>query len=833
MKKRIKKKISIKERFFVLKINVSGFFRELIFFSKFLILLFFVFWAYILQLSPKRNLNQIEKVPKKKQNFIQKGYNKIYKVILKIFDSKESGKIKSADLIFLAMKNLATKKNRTFITIGGMAIGFGAVVLLLSAGYGFERLVISKVASLSEMKQIEVSTSQGSPLSFDAEVIKQLSEIEQVDAVVPIITSVSKITYNDAVSDVVGYGVTSRFFKETGFIPVKGELFEEDSSEFNLSMERDETKGVVAGATSTIVSTTSMGQEISKIRYSIHPLEWKPVYESPDTNSTIIGYTKREMGQQEATEVCGSKYDRADETYQIVDINGKEYSYWIKDTFSIWEKKDCLTTNPDCVDGEYIVLRSDLKQSVVYGYISENKVEVQRYQITDGNALEVYTGKLVDEVSFELKKDQDTTLYMDPTQTDSKTTVLEDKRTDIHEYEGQLIYGGYYDTQDDNFVISSTGGRYSYWIKINISVWGKKDCENLCEKYYSLENEDSDTQINITVYVRAVDVIIVNVDNEALFGQVLGEQDSNVEGSDLLDIGTLAEEGDDIDWVTILEEVGVTETTDTDVKHIPADAKRIAVVNVSMLNLLGLDINEAIDESFDARFIYDSKLFDRSNYLVESEIATFKIVGAVSDSKTPTFYVPFRDIQVEGIKSVSHLKVVVIDKKDVEDVRAIIEGLGFKTNSVADTVSGINNLFDSLRLALLVLGLVALGVASLGMFNTLTVSLMEKTREVGLLKTMGLKAGEIKVLFLAESIIMSISGGLAGLLLGFLIGKLLSVLISLLALSKGQGILDIAYIPFGLGVSLVLLSSIVGVATGWYPAKRATKISALNALRYE
>lgn len=86
---------------------------------------------------------------------------------------------------------------------------------------------------------------------------------------------------------------------------------------------------------------------------------------------------------------------------------------------------------------------------------------------------------------------------------------------------------------------------------------------------------------------------------------------------------------------------------------------------------------------------------------------------------------------------------------------------------------------------------------------------------------------------LSESLIMSVMGGCAGLLLGFLVGKLLSLLISIFAISQGQGIIDVTYIPFLLGFGLVLVSAIVGVVTGWYPAERAKKVSALNALRYE
>jgi len=110
---------------------------------------------------------------------------------------------------------------------------------------------------------------------------------------------------------------------------------------------------------------------------------------------------------------------------------------------------------------------------------------------------------------------------------------------------------------------------------------------------------------------------------------------------------------------------------------------------------------------------------------------------------------------------------------------------------------------------------------------------MERTREVGLMKAMGMKSFEVKELFLAESLIMGLCGGVCGLLLGFLLGKLLGLILSVFAMFKGMGLIDVSYIPMIFVALIVVLSLLIGTLTGIYPAKRATKISALNALRYE
>jgi len=195
--------------------------------------------------------------------------------------------------------------------------------------------------------------------------------------------------------------------------------------------------------------------------------------------------------------------------------------------------------------------------------------------------------------------------------------------------------------------------------------------------------------------------------------------------------------------------------------------------------------------------------------------------------------VPFIDLRSLGITNYSQVKLIVKDQAELARARRQVEAMGYVTRSVVDTVEQINSLFSTLRTALLLLGMVALAVAALGMFNTLTVSLLERTREVGLMKALGMKSAEVKELFLTESMVMGLFGGVLGIILGVVLGKLLGLILSLAAFSQEAGFIDVSYIPFPFVLTIVLLSLLVGITTGIYPARRATKISALNALRYE
>lgn len=124
-------------------------------------------------------------------------------------------------------------------------------------------------------------------------------------------------------------------------------------------------------------------------------------------------------------------------------------------------------------------------------------------------------------------------------------------------------------------------------------------------------------------------------------------------------------------------------------------------------------------------------------------------------------------------------------------------------------------------------------VGSLGMFNTLTVSLLERTREVGLLKTMGMKSKEIREVFLSEAIIMGVYGGIVGIIIRVIGGYVISFIISIISVLRGYDGLTITYLPLTTAMGIILVSAFTGIATGFYPARRATKISALDALRYE
>ena len=294
---------------------------------------------------------------------------------------------------------------------------------------------------------------------------------------------------------------------------------------------------------------------------------------------------------------------------------------------------------------------------------------------------------------------------------------------------------------------------------------------------------------------------------------------------------TTAELG--VDWVEIASEAGIIAPPETKTVELAGNAKRQAVVNRAMLKILGINEGEAVGKKFNVSFVVVGELLEESKEKIESAATEYTIVGVTPEEKIPVFYVPFIDLRSLGITNYSQVKLVVKDQAELAKARRQVEAMGYMTRSVADTVEQINSLFSTLRTVLILLGMVALSVAALGMFNTLTVSLLERTREVGLMKAMGMKSSEVSELFLTESMIMGFFGGVLGIVLGVVLGKIAGLVLSFFAIFKGVGFVDISYVPISFVLVIIFLSFLVGIATGIYPAKRATKISALNALRYE
>lgn len=142
-----------------------------------------------------------------------------------------------------------------------------------------------------------------------------------------------------------------------------------------------------------------------------------------------------------------------------------------------------------------------------------------------------------------------------------------------------------------------------------------------------------------------------------------------------------------------------------------------------------------------------------------------------------------------------------------------------KNDEIATTL--IDNL-KFVTLAASVIGLITLLGAAIGLMNIMLVSVAERTREIGVTKAIGANSKTIRLQFLSEAIIISLSGGMIGIILGILIGNILSLVF--------HSPFMIPWPWIGVGMSICL---VVGLLAGIYPALKAGKLNPINALRYE
>ena len=158
---------------------------------------------------------------------------------------------------------------------------------------------------------------------------------------------------------------------------------------------------------------------------------------------------------------------------------------------------------------------------------------------------------------------------------------------------------------------------------------------------------------------------------------------------------------------------------------------------------------------------------------------------------------------------------------------------GFVVTALSKTVEQANKIFQGIQAVLAVFGGIALTVSAIGMFNTMTVTLLERTAEIGVMRTIGASAADIVILFVAEAVIVGFLGGVVGILLGVGIGVIANTALGVVAGQFGGDAVHIFAYPTSFLIFIAVFSSVVGFVTGLFPARRAAKINPLDAIRYK
>lgn len=166
-------------------------------------------------------------------------------------------------------------------------------------------------------------------------------------------------------------------------------------------------------------------------------------------------------------------------------------------------------------------------------------------------------------------------------------------------------------------------------------------------------------------------------------------------------------------------------------------------------------------------------------------------------------------------------------------VRKQVERLGFRAFSYAEQFAEIRKFFLYFDLALGLVGLIALTTASLGIINIMVMSILERKREIGVLKSLGADDRDIRALFLVESSVIGALGAGVGLLFGWGITEAASVISRYFMRKEGVPEVDLFAIPWWLILIALALGIGVSLVAGLYPAARAARVDPVAALRNE
>ncbi len=187
-------------------------------------------------------------------------------------------------------------------------------------------------------------------------------------------------------------------------------------------------------------------------------------------------------------------------------------------------------------------------------------------------------------------------------------------------------------------------------------------------------------------------------------------------------------------------------------------------------------------------------------------------------SKTPTY---------------STLSVRVKSARFVQPVENAIKKMGFNTFSITDATRNLQQFFAILDLFLGIFGSLALAVASIGIVNTLVMAILERRREIGIMKALGASDIDVKKLFFAEAGAMGLLGGAVGVALGWIIGRVINLGTNIYLRRENFPPADFWSVPWWLVASAIVFAVIVSLLAGLYPAARAARLDPVQALRYE
>ena len=208
--------------------------------------------------------------------------------------------------------------------------------------------------------------------------------------------------------------------------------------------------------------------------------------------------------------------------------------------------------------------------------------------------------------------------------------------------------------------------------------------------------------------------------------------------------------------------------------------------------------------------------------------------GGIGAQVTPVM-LPLARARAMALRGNSYLSltVKVAGAQFTQDVEDAIKKKGLSAFSINDALQGAKRAFILLDIVLSLIGSIALAVSSLGIVNTMVMSILERTREIGVMKAIGGSDRDIRRIFLIEASAIGFFGGVAGVALGWVVGRVINFGANVYIQQQGGATGNLFSLPLWLIGGAIAFSMAVSLIAGSYPARRAAKLNPIEALRHD
>jgi putative ABC transport system permease protein len=187
----------------------------------------------------------------------------------------------------------------------------------------------------------------------------------------------------------------------------------------------------------------------------------------------------------------------------------------------------------------------------------------------------------------------------------------------------------------------------------------------------------------------------------------------------------------------------------------------------------------------------------------------------------------------EKLKGYSAVTIKVASVKYIDPINEQMEAKGLKTFALIDQLKEIKTAFLFMDMFLAAVAMIGITVASLGIINTMVMSILERYREIGIMKAIGASDKDVKKIFFFESGMIGFLGGIFGLALGWFVSTVINQIANHFLAKQGVPYVNYFSFPLWLCLGAVAFSILVSLAAGLYPALRAARVDPVVALRHD